>query len=229
MSDASSSQQPPAGAARSARDERLHLTLITGGILLALALAVVMLRFHRLSEVPPGLYSDEGAHGVDALQVLQGEHSIFFPPRSLSGSDGREAMVVYAIAPFVSTLGRTMLALRLPTALASSASVFLVFLLGRMLFGRDEDGLSTPWRGLVIGGVGAGLLVVSTNQTIIGRMAFRANYLPLILSLCLAFLWWGWKQRILWKIALAGLFAGLLHYTYVAARITPPSSSFALA
>ena len=114
-----------------------------------------------------------------------------------------------------------MLALRLPTALASSATVFVVFCLGRMLFGRDEDGLSTPWRGLVIGGVGAGLLVVSTNQTIIGRMAFRANYLPLILSLCLAFLWWGWKQRILWKIALAGLFAGLLHYTYVAARITP--------
>ncbi len=114
-----------------------------------------------------------------------------------------------------------MLALRLPTAIASAATVVVVFWLGGMLFWRDEDGLSSPWRGLVIGGVGAGLLAVSTNQTIIGRMAFRANYLPLFLSLCLAFLWWGWKERILWKIAIAGLLAGLLHYTYVAARITP--------
>jgi len=221
MPDRSASRMNLPEAAGPVRRDRRLVTAAVGGILLALLAVVVMLRLQRLSEVPPGLHADEGAHGVDALLVLQGEHAIFFPPRSPSGSDGREGFVVYAIALSVSYLGRTMLALRLPTAIGASMTVFVVFWLGRMLFGRDEDGNPTPWRGLLIGGVGAGLLAVSIGQTIIGRMAFRANYLPLFLSLCLAFLWWGWKERSLWKIALAGLFAGLLHYTYVAARVTP--------
>lgn len=220
-SESSASRTKITGVSVLGRGERQRVEVATWGILLALAVAVVMLRFHRLSEVPPGLYVDEGAHGVDALQVLQGEHSVFFPPRSALGSDGREGMVIYAIVPSIALLGRTMLAIRLPTAIGSSLTIFVVFLLGRMLYGRDDDGNPTPWRGLLIGGVGAGLLAVSINQTIIGRMAFRANYLPLMLSLTVAFLWWGWKRRILWKIALAGLFAGLLLYTYVAARITP--------
>ena len=118
--------------------------------------------------------------------------------------------------------GAQSLAIRLPTALASAGAVFSVFWLGRLLFGRDEkSGKATPWRGLLIGGVGAGLLAVSLTQTVIGRTAMRANFLPLLLSLCFALLWWGRSQRSWWRIALAGACAGLLPYTYIAARFTP--------
>ena len=197
--------------------------LVAGGIVFALALAVVALRLQRLTELPPGLHFDEGVHGVDALQVLQGEHAVFFPAEN----DGLEGLMAYAVALGTSLLGRTVLAVRLPAALASAGAVFVVFWLGRLLFGRDEEsGRATPWRGLLIGGVGAGLLAVSLGQTIIGRTAFRANFLPLLLSLCLALLWWGWRQRVRrrgswWRVVLAGVCAGLLPYTYLAAHFTP--------
>ena len=159
---------------------------------------------------------------MDALRVLQGEYAVFFPE-----NNGREGLIVYAIALAISLLGRTALAVRLPTALASAGTVLVVFWLGYLLFGRDEEsGRATPWRGLLVGGLGAGLLAVSISQTVLGRTAFRANFLPLLLSLCLALLWWGWGQRVRhggswWRIALAGACAGLLPYTYTPAHFTP--------
>ena len=48
-------------------------------------------------------------------------------------------MVVYAMALAVYLLGRTELALHLPTALASAGTVFVVFWLGRTLFGQEEE------------------------------------------------------------------------------------------
>ena len=218
MSDASSSQQHSTGAARSAKDEHLHLILVTGGILLALTLAVVLLRLQRLSDLPPGLLLDEGIHGVNALQVLRGEHTVFFSEKN----DGLEGLMAYAVALATTFLGRTVLALRLPAALASTGTVFATFWLGFVLFRQVEPGgKATPWRGIFIGGVGAGLLAVSLGQTIIGRTALRANFLPLVLSICFALMWWGWRKSSNWPIVAAGVCAGVLPYTYLAARFVP--------
>ena len=212
---------PPQGSANTVRlqkAERVCVALAAWAVVLALALAVGLLRFHRLSELPPGIQSDEGADGVYALQVLQGDHAIFFPEKA----SGREAIGVYTVALTTAFLGRTLLAFHLPTALASAGTVFLVFWLGRLLFGHDEEsGRGTPWRGLLVGGVGAGLMAVSISQVFLSRAALRGNFMPLFLSLSLAFLWMGWRQRNWKKVALAGAWAGLLPYTYLAARFTP--------
>ena len=175
-----------------------------------------MLRLYRLSDIPPGIYLAEGIHGVNALQVLQGDHAVFFPD-----DYGRAGMIIYAIALTTSLMGQTMLAVRLPSALASVGTVVAVFWLGQTLFGREENGRPTLWRGLLVSGVGAGLLAVSVAQTVLGRTAFRGNFLPLLLCLCLALLWRGWAQRSRWGIVLAGMCAGLLPYTYTPARFTP--------
>ena len=221
MSETMPADQSSASMTGSAKAERR--LLVAGGILVALALAVAMLRFYRLSELGPGLLHDEASNSLDALRVLDGEHAVFFPEKSY----GREAMVVYAIALAISFLGRTLLAARLPIALASAGTVFFVFWLGQILFGQDEEsGRATPWRGLLVGGVGAALMAVSVSQTIQGRIALRVIFLPFVLSLCLALFWWGWRQRFRgggawWRIALAGVCAGLLPYTYFPARLTP--------
>ena len=156
-------------------------------ILLVLAFAVVMLRFHRIGELPPGLHYDAGSNGADALQVLQGEHALFFPEKSF----GREWLGIYLVALSVSILGRTETAVRLPTIVTGTSVIFVVFWLGWLLFGKDESGRKRPWRGLLVGGVAAGLLAVSTNQTVLGRTAYRVQLLPFLLCLCLALLWWG--------------------------------------
>ena len=70
----------------------------------------------------------------------------------------------------------------------------------------------------------------SVGQTVIGRTAYRGNFLPVFLCLCLALLWWGWPRPlqkwgrhggVWWRIALAGACAGLLLYTYIPARFAP--------
>lgn len=218
---ATASAQGTAAAATSEKAAHQGILLVTGGILLALAVAVALLRLQHITAFPQGIQSDEGPDGVYALQVLEGEHAVFFP----EAASGREWMGVYTIALTTSFLGRTLLAFRLPTALASAGTVFVVFWLGLLLFGRDESGQESPWRGVLIGGVGAGLLAVSMGQTIIGRASLRANYLPLFLGLCFALLWWGWsgagRERSWRRIALAGVCAGLLPYTYIPSRFTP--------
>ena len=226
MSEKSPIAQSSNGAAGFAKHERHFLALAAGGIVFALVMAVLVLRLHRLSELPPGISFDEGTNGVDALRVLRGEHAVFYPETG----GGRETLGFYAIALATFFLGRTPLAIHLPSALVSSSTVFVVFWLGRLLFGRDESGRATPWRGLLVGGAGAGLLAVSTGQTIIGRTAFRGNFLLVFFCLSLALLWWGWpnaeKHRVRhggarWRIALAGACAGLTLYTYIPARFAP--------
>ena len=201
-------------------EERLLLKLAVGGILLALALAVVLLRLQRLDELPPGIVGDENREGMAALGVLQGEHAIFF---SNVSHNGREPWTIYALALSTLLFGRTLFAMHFPTALGSAGLVFAAFWLGRLLFGRDEEGeQATPWRGLLVGGVGAGLMAVSVGQTIMGRSSYNdIIFTPLLLTLSLGLLWWGWRERSWRRVALAGACAGLLPYTYTTARFAP--------
>ena len=192
MSETSSCAQSSNGAAGFTKHERLFLALAAGGIVFALVMAVLLLRLQRLDELPPGIASDEGSNGMDALRVLQGEHAVFYPEKG----GGRETLGFYLIALSILFLGRTPLAIHLPSALASSGTILVVFWLGRLFFGRDENGRATPWRGLLVGGAGAGLLAVSIGQTVIGRTAYRGNFLPVFLCLCLALLWWGWPRTV---------------------------------
>ncbi|MXZ22646.1 MAG: hypothetical protein F4Y84_18955 [Caldilineaceae bacterium SB0665_bin_25] len=208
---------PLAGSSETQKSSRRFFRLTTVIVIAFLTLAVVMLRLYRLDELPAGIQVSEALNGVDALRVLNGEHAVFFP----SEFSGHEGLVVYLIALSISLLDQTDLALRLPTALANAGTVFVVFWLGRLLFGRDESGAATSWRGMFIGGVGACLMAVSIGQTVLGRTVFRANHLLLLTSLCLALLWWGWRERSWWAVTLAGVCAGLVQYTYIPARFTP--------
>ena len=209
--------------ARSPGKDRILVPLVAVGIVIALTAVVVMMRLYRLSDIPPGIINDEGANGVDALLVLQGEHHVFFAEKA----SGREPLAIYATALATLLLGPSLLAFHLPPALASAGAVMAVFWLGLLLFGRDEQsGRPRPWRGLTVAGIGAGLMAASISQTFLARGGFRANFLPLILALTLALLWRSWGQTgrrnpSWWGLALAGACAGLLLYTYIPARFAP--------
>lgn len=223
LTDMISAVRPATRLTRSLSIERYLPLLVAVGIVLALAVTAGLTRLYRISEIPPGIINDEGANGVDALRVLQGEHAVFFAEKA----SGREAMAIYAIALATRLLGPSLLAFHLPAALASVVTVFAVFWLGLLLFGKDEEsGDSSIWRGLTVAGIGAGLLAASIGQTFLARGGFRANFLPLILSLSLALMWYAWsrtgpRNRNMGWVVLAGACVGLLPYTYIPARFTP--------
>lgn len=172
-------------------------------VITALVLAGI-LRFYNLGHWPPGPYRDEAYNGLDALGVLEGNHALFFP-----ANNGREPAYIYLVAAAISFLGPTMLALRLPAAIAGTLAVIPAYLLGQAWFGR------------VAGGLAALLLAMTFWPVHLGRIGLRAGLLGPLLALAL---WLGTsayrKHRGVWWLA-AGLVYGLTFYTYLAARLTP--------
>ena len=162
------------------------------------------LRLYRLGEWPPGPYRDEAFNGLDALNVLRGQHALFFP-----ANNGREPTYIYLVALSLALFGPTTFALRLPAALVGALAVAPTYLLGRAWFGRAA-------------GLLAGLLWAITFWPVhLGRIGLRAGLLAPMLALAF---WLGtlaYRRRRAGLWFFAGLVYGLTFYTYLAARFTP--------
>jgi 4-amino-4-deoxy-L-arabinose transferase-like glycosyltransferase len=177
---------------------------------LLLGLAVVAigagLRFYGLGEWPPGLYQDEAYNGLDALNVLAGDHRLYFP-----ANNGREPLYIYLVSLSVGVLGRSPLAVRLPAAVLGTLTIPATYALGAALFGR-RAGL---WAAAIVG--------FTFWPVALSRIGLRAVALPLLTALSLACAARGQRQAGgggAW-LALGGALYGLTFYTYLAARFTP--------
>ncbi len=176
---------------------------VVGALLVLVALAAA-LRLYRLDTLPAGLHHDEASNGMLALRILAGEYPVFF-----SAYTGKEALYMYLVALAIAAFGQTVLAIRLPAALAGVALVPAIFLVGRRAMGE---------RGALLA---AGAAACAPWLLHIQRIGFRASLLPLLLTL------WAWLLlRSLegnrgrdWVGA--GLVLGLTAYTYTAARLVP--------
>ena len=162
------------------------------------------MRLYRLGEWPPGPYRDEAWNGLDALGVLDGHHTLFFP-----ANNGREPFYIYLVALSIALFGPTAFALRLPAALAGALATIPTYLLGREWFGRAT------------GLFAAVLWAVTFWPVHLGRIGLRAGLLAPLLALAF---WLGtraWRERrsTLWLAA--GVVYGLSFYTYLAVRFTP--------
>jgi len=179
-------------------------------------LVATLLRLAGFGDVPPGLYHDEAFHGLDALDILQGDLSFYFP-----ANNGREPLFIYLVALSVRLLGKSPFALRLVSPFAGLLTVAVTAAVGRALFSRR------------VGLLAAAVLAVTLWHVHLSRVGFRAILLPLFTALAI---WQGalgvresvstqskgrqWRHWVA-----AGVFYGLSFYTYTAARSTP----FALA
>jgi 4-amino-4-deoxy-L-arabinose transferase-like glycosyltransferase len=168
-------------------------------------------RIYQVGQVPPGPHYDEAAATLDALDVLDGRHTVFSPR-----SYGREMLFVYVAAPLIALLGPTRLALRLPVALVGVLTVLATYLLARELF-DEEDRRQARWTGLAA----AMFLALSFWHLVLNHLSFRANYLPLIEVLCFFFLFRALRTGRLKDYLLSGFFLGLSLHTYTAARFVP--------
>ena len=132
-------------------------------IVLALLLLGAGLRLAALGDVPPGLYHDEAFNGLDALRVIEeGDFPLYFP-----ANNGREPLFIYLIAASVSVLGRSPLAVRLPSFFVGFLTLAATYDLARVLFNRR------------VGRWTLAVLAVTFWHVHLSRMGFRAVLLPL--------------------------------------------------
>jgi len=174
-------------------------------LILFLLLVGAGLRLWEVGRTPPGLYHDEAQNGLDALAVLEtGDWPLYFP-----ANNGREPLFIYLITLSVAVLGRSPLAVRLPSFFVGFLTLAATYDLARVLWGRRAG----RWA--------LAVLAVTLWHVHLSRIGFRAVLLPLFTALFLAQAVRALRTRKLRYWVAAGALYGASWYTYMAARFTP--------
>jgi len=181
-------------------------------ILLCIIVLAAGLRLFRLGNVPLSLYWEEAAIGYDAYSIAQTGKDYHGNPYPLlafpSFGDYKPSLYFYTVVPFTWLLGRSEVAVRLPSALAGIMTVFAVAEIGRLL-----------WRGKY-GLIAALLLAIQPWSIQVSRVGFETNLATMLLSfgvLCVLYS----KTKMRWLLVSTALF-GLSMYAYHSARIVAP-------
>lgn len=109
-----------------------------------LFLIIIISAFFRLLNlniVPPHLTPDEAALGYNAYSILKtgrDEHGKLLPLVFKSFGDYKPGLYIYATVPFVAVLGLNEWSVRLPSALSGVLIVYLLYLIAKILFGKDR-------------------------------------------------------------------------------------------
>jgi 4-amino-4-deoxy-L-arabinose transferase-like glycosyltransferase len=181
----------------------------------ALALVVRLIALHT---IPPGLYNDEAAYGMDALSVLDGQHAVFF-----ERNNGREPLFIYLLSFVFRLAGATPYTIRLTAAICGALTVVTTYWLVRESYRFLAPCNDYPLRWHA-GWVGF-FLAFSYWHVTFSRLGFRAITLPLVMTLAFVFFWRAWRRlrdepRLPWlDLLLTGFFLGLVFYTYSAGRM----------
>jgi len=179
-------------------------------ILLALILSVAaVLRLLLLIRFPPGLYYDEAAYAVDALNTLRSGHW----PVYYDTHGGKEALWIWMLASVFSVAGVGILQIRLLAATVGLLTVGAIWWAARELFSADDDSAALELS--LLAAAGLATLFVHVHFS---RDGYRLLTQPLFGCLAMGALWrglrvGGWK----WSM-LAGVLLGLTMYTYSGAR-----------
>ena len=180
-------------------------TLIEGGLLVSILALALFLRLLVLKDMPFGLWSDEGIHGMSAVKILEeGSYRPIFVPEANVASP-----VIFMQAASIWLLGRNSVALRLPSVFMDLGVIFLLYFLARQFLG---------WR---IALVVALLVAVSSWDITWARNAMPGVTAPLFgVASILSFLW-ALRRGTVASYALAGIVLGSGIWFYQAVRVMP--------
>lgn len=175
--------------------------LMTVGLLVG----AYLLRGTATAQMPTTLSGDEGSVGLVAAQYFRGEANNPFT----IGWFSFPSFYFWLQGLSMGIFGRTIEALRIPSALAGAFTVVGVYWLARALFDRTTAVLA------------AGLLLGSHYHIHFSRVGLNNVYDGLFAVIALAGVWHGWKTGRRASFVAAGLALGLGQYFYVAIRIVP--------
>jgi 4-amino-4-deoxy-L-arabinose transferase-like glycosyltransferase len=185
-------------------------------VLLALAVFVfvgLILRTWRLADNPVSTYWDETAMGYDAYSVAQTGKDMHGNPwyQTIFPSYGDYKLPLYIWFTSITTklLGPTVTAIRLPSALAGTLLILVIYLLTYEITRSTKAGL-----------IGATLLSILPWSVHFSRVGFEANLSTLMVAMCLWCLVYGLRKP--WMLLLSGIFGALGVYGYFSVRFVVP-------
>lgn len=195
--------------------ERKHLScmkikiskkLILGIILLLAAL----LRFYKLSSIPPHLTPDEASIGYNAYSILKtgkDEYGHSMPLIFKSFGDYKPGLYIYLTVPFVYVFGLNEFSVRAPSAFFGVISVYLIYLLAKEFFKKEKFALISSF-----------LLAIVPWGIYFSRGAWEVN-----VSLCLTLFGIYFFLKFLGKpknLLLSAFFFALTLLTYQGAKLS---------
>ncbi len=176
------------------------------GTFTVIVLLAAFLRVYRLDQLPPGLHYDEAFNATMAQRVLAGiERPIFFTEDLTE-----EPMAIYITSLSFALFGTSPWSLRLVSAMAGMLTVAALYFLARVLFQSR--------RGAALASFTLAILYWHVNFS---RLGMEPIFLPLLLTLAMAFLWRALNRRGTRDYVLAGVFLAATQYTYKAALFVP--------
>jgi len=192
--------------------------IIKFGLVLVIFFAFC-LRLYRLGSYPP-LNADEAAIGYNAWSLLEtgrDEHGHSWPIHFQSFGDYKPGGYFYLVLPLVKLFGLNEWAVRLPSALAGVATVYLVYQLALLL-----------WQDKKLGLIWAAVLAFSPWHLHFSRGGWESNFALFLITLGV-FLFYRWVKKKEFRHQLSGWSAVwvvlpfvLAMYFYHSARVVAP-------
>jgi 4-amino-4-deoxy-L-arabinose transferase-like glycosyltransferase len=180
------------------------------GVVAGCTLVGLLLRLIKVGTIPFVLSGDEASMGIEALHVLEGSLKNPFSTGWLS----HPTLYFFLLAGSIALLGRTPWGLRLFSPFVGTATIPVLYLLARRLFGRRVAVIAT------------GLMTVAHLHIHFSRLGINNVYDPLIGLLVVLFLVRGLREGRILDFALAGFTLGLGQYFYMGARLFPIMIAF---
>ncbi len=191
-------------------------------LLVFIILTGVFLRFFQFAANPASLYWDETAIALDARSIAETGKDIngenWLQPILISYGDFKAPILIWLASLSVKIFGMNAFAVRLPVALFSVFSIYLVYLLIKELL-NFSDTLTRRYKLLPI--LTAFILSISPWSVHFGRIAFESSLSMSFLLIALLFFVKAIKNKGYYFL-ISTVFAVLATYTYYSLRVIVP-------
>jgi len=183
-----------------------------------------LLRFIDVSNNPPGLYTDETSIGYNAYKILttgKDEYGIPYPLWFRSFGDYKLPVYIYSVVGTMAVFGKTELAIRLPSVLAGTLTIFVLYLFVKKLLDFETD-KKTRKNLQYLPLLTAFLLAISSWHIQFSRGGFEIT-VGTLFYLVGGYFFLLFKEAKSWKTILASILCFVLSvYTYHIFRVLAP-------
>lgn len=168
-----------------------------------LALLALGLRLHRLDSLPYAVNGDEGSGGIMGLEFVRGSRSNLFG----TAWHSFPSFYFWLVSLSQRVLGATLLAARLPSAIAGALAVLATYWAASRMFDRSHGVLA------------ALILSASHVHLMFSRIAISNVWDGVFLALVLGAVWVAWTTNARWAFLVVGAGMGLGQLFYPTGRL----------